>query len=504
MHESAGSARSVAAPSAEPDADSDLLARLGYAQVFKRRMSRFSNFAVSFAIICILAGGITAFPAALGAGGGVTVSMGWLIGSAFALVVAVAMAQIASAFPTAGGLYHWGSILGSRGFGWVTAWFNLIGLILACGSIAFGLYDPFVKGLLLPMLGIDTAQWGVTHQVAFVGSVLASQALLNHLAIGLTTRLIDLSGYLIFAVTIVLTASIWLFAGIPLDVSRLITFTNFTGTDGSLWPASSSTLGIFLSGLLLTVYTITGFDASAHTAEETRDAQRAVPRGIVRSVFWSGVFGFVLVSTFVLCLPSLNQAVQSGSGYFAILLSPVPYPLRIVLVVALALINYVCSLACLMSTSRMMFAFARDGGLPGSSWLAAVHTRHRSPVASIWLSALAAFSMTLYADAFVLLSTACTVFLYISYVLPVAAGGWAEGRHWTRKGPFDLGAFSRPIALLAVLGAVTLIWVGMQPPNEKVRVLVLAMSAGLAIVWWGLGVRKRFRGPPVQGGQLSS
>jgi len=497
MHDFRGADRGADLPGLLPDADSAMLARLGYAQDLQRRMSRFSNFAVSFAIICILAGGITAFPTALGAGGGFTVSVGWLVGSAFALLVAVAMAQIASAFPTAGGLYHWGSILGSRGFGWVTVWFNLLGLVLACGSIAFGLYDPFVKTLLLPMLGIDTEQWGLRSQAAFIGVVLGSQAVLNHVAIGWTTRLIDFSGYLIFTVTIVLTISLWVFSVTPIDVSRLITFTNFTGTEGSIWPASTSQLGVFLSGLLLTVYTITGFDASAHTAEETRDAQRAVPRGIVRSVLWSGLFGVVLVSTFVLCLPSMAQAVKQGSGFFATLLAPVPSPLRLLLVLALVLINYVCSLACLMSISRMMFAFARDGGLPASQRLATVDPRYGSPAAAVWISALAAFAMTLYADAFVLLSTGCTVFLYISYVLPVAAGAWAEGRHWKRKGPFDLRALSKPVALVAVLGALTLIWVGMQPPNEKVRVLVLAMCVGLAIAWWGLGVRNRFRGPPI-------
>lgn len=479
-----------------PDADSALLAQLGYAQDLQRRMSRFSNFAVSFAIICILAGGITAFPTALGAGGGFTVSVGWLVGSAFALLVAVAMAQIASAFPTAGGLYHWGSILGSRGFGWVTAWFNLLGLVLACGSIVFGLYDPFFKALLMPALSLDTTQWGLPHQAGFIAAVLVSQALLNHLAIGWTSKLIDLSGYLIFMVTIVLTASLWGFSVTPVDLSRLVTFTNFTGSDGSIWPASSSLTGVFLSGLLLTVYTITGFDASAHTAEETRDAQQTVPRGIVRSVLWSGLFGFLLVSTFVLCLPSLAQAVKEGSGFFATLLAPVPGPLRMMLLLALVLINYVCSLACLMSTSRMMFAFARDGGLPASQRLAAVHPHYRSPVAAVWVSALAAFAMTLYADAFVLLSTACTVFLYISYVLPIAAGAWAEGRNWTRKGPFDLRVMSKPVAWLAVMGALTLIWVGMQPPNEKVLMLVLALCVCLALCWWGLGVRHRFRGPP--------
>ncbi|HPY41535.1 MAG TPA: hypothetical protein PLM98_13515, partial [Thiolinea sp.] len=93
------------------DEDAKLLASIGYKQELSRRMSAFSNFAISFSIICILAGGISAFPSALGAGGGASIGLGWLVGACFAGLVAAGMAQIASAYPTAGGLYHWGSIL---------------------------------------------------------------------------------------------------------------------------------------------------------------------------------------------------------------------------------------------------------------------------------------------------------------------------------------------------------------------------------------------------------
>ncbi|MFY0116413.1 amino acid permease, partial [Acinetobacter baumannii] len=85
----------------------------------------FSNFAISFSIICILAGGITSFQLGFSAGGGFAIGVGWLVGGLFALIVACAMAQIASAYPTAGGLYHWASILGGRFWGWATAWVNL-------------------------------------------------------------------------------------------------------------------------------------------------------------------------------------------------------------------------------------------------------------------------------------------------------------------------------------------------------------------------------------------
>src|SRR5438876_4063281 len=136
------------------DEDVKQLHNLGYAQELARRMSGFSNFAISFSIICILAGGITAFPNGFAAAGGASIGIGWIVGSVFALIVAFAMGQIASAFPTAGGLYHWGSILGGRGWGWATAWFNLAGLVTALAAVNVGTYEFVLRGFG-PFLGVD-------------------------------------------------------------------------------------------------------------------------------------------------------------------------------------------------------------------------------------------------------------------------------------------------------------------------------------------------------------
>ncbi|MBC7683450.1 MAG: amino acid permease, partial [Ferruginibacter sp.] len=127
------------------DADVKLLHEMGYAQELSRRMGRFSNFAVSFSLICILSGGITSFQMGLSAAGGASIGLGWPLGGLFAMVVAASMAQIASAYPTAGGLYHWSSILGGKTWGWLTAWFNLLGLVFVTAAINFGTYDPFFK-----------------------------------------------------------------------------------------------------------------------------------------------------------------------------------------------------------------------------------------------------------------------------------------------------------------------------------------------------------------------
>jgi amino acid transporter len=487
----------AAAQQAAHDADVKQLHSLGYAQELARRMSGFSNFAISFAIICILAGGITAFPQGLSAAGGASIGIGWLVGSAFAMIVALAMAQIASAYPTAGGLYHWSSLLGGKGWGWATAWFNLLGLIFVVASVDFGVYLLFRDLILSGLIGMDVSGFGWIQQTVAVALLLITQALFNHFGIRLTTLLTDFSGYLIFGVAAILTLALLVFAP-SLDLSRLFTFSNFTGdAGGGVWPQSGSMLYAFLLGLLLTVYTITGYDASAHTSEETRDAGRSVPRGMLQAVFWSGLAGYIMVCSFVLAMSSVEEGAAQGFSVFPWLMaqSPMPGFLRGLLFIGIVVANYLCALAGLTSCSRMMYAFARDGGLPASNALKTVSAVYRTPITAIWVSALLALIATLYGDAFVVLSTGCAVFLYISYVMPAAAGLLAEGRTWRVKGPFNLGTLSRPVAVLAIIGGLILAWVGMQPPNEKVGYLTAGLIVAMLVIWFAFE-RNRFEGPP--------
>jgi len=493
-------------------ADVKELHSLGYAQELSRRMSGFSNFAISFAIICIVAGGITAFGNGLSAAGGASIGIGWPIGALFAFIVAMAMGQIASAYPTAGGLYHWSSILGGRGWGWATAWFNLLGLIFVVASVDVGLFLLFNGLIMTPFFGVDLTQIGNLDffgapfnvpQFIIVALIVITQALFNHFGIRVTTMLTDFSGYLIFATAIVLTIALLAFAP-SLDFSRLFTFTNYTGTTvGSgdtaytLWPTTDSMLKAFLLGLLLVCYTITGFDASAHTSEETRDAARIVPRGMMQSVFWSGLFGYIMVCAFVLAMPSVEEGAGQGWNVFYWLLgdSAMPSFLRGLLSIGIVVSNYLCALAGLTSLSRMTYAFARDGGLPYSNALKTVSPIYRTPVVAIWVGAALTIIGTLYAPAFFVLAAGCAVYLYLSYAMPVAAGLLAEGKTWNHKGPFNLGAFSKPVAILAIVGGLILAWTGFQPPNDKVLYVGVGLAVVMAIFWFAVE-RKRFAGPP--------
>jgi amino acid transporter len=337
-----------------------------------------------------------------------------------------------------------------------------------------------------------------------VAVVTLSQAILNYLGIKATTILTDFSGYLILTLSIVLIVGLVIASPVQLDFARLVTFTNNTGDPGGgTWPATPSLFFAFVLGLLHVCYTITGFDASAHTAEETRDAQRVVPRGMLTAVFWSALFGWLLVVAVLLAMPDMAEGAKRGGSVFAYVLdsSGMPHWLTSLLAIGIVLSNYLCALAGMTSLSRMLYAFARDGGIPGASkFLRRVHPKHRTPGPAIWVGSSFCFVLGWIcgadASAYIILASGCAVFLYVSYIMPIAAGIIAEGRSWTRKGPFDLGVWSKPIGVLAVFGGGVLAFVGFQPPYELVGKFLAGTVVFLVVVWF-LFERKRFPGPPL-------
>ncbi len=472
--------------------DVHTLHQLGYAQELARRMSGFSNLAISLSIICILAGGITSFHLGFCTVGGAAIGLGWPLVCLFSLVVALAMGQVASAFPTAGGLYHWAAILGGRGLGWTTAWFNLAGLVTVLAAINVGTFQFFAGAFAPSWLECFWAQaLGVTF-------ITLTQAAINHLGIRATTRLTDFSGYWILAISVVLTLALFASAQ-TWDFGRLVRWENFSGLPAAapVWPESQSWLGLFALGFLLPAYTITGFDASAHVSEETVGAARNVPLGIVRSVWMSGVFGWVMICAIVIAMPDLRTAAEQGGNVVVwTMASTLPKWLHQALCAGIVAGQYLCGLATVTSASRMAYAFARDGGLPGSRWLRRVCPRFRTPDVAIWTVALLAVSFTLYTPVYGTITAVCTIFLYVSYVLPTAAGFVAYGRTWKRFGPWQLGGWYRPLAAVSVVGCVALLVIGMQPPNDKAAIVVGGSALFLAVVWWSFA-RRRFPGPPL-------
>lgn len=483
--------------------DLKVLHSMGYAQELSRSMSKFSNFAISFSIICILSGGINSFPQALGGVGGAGAGIGWIVGCLISGMFALAMAQIASAFPTAGGLYHWSSILGNRFWGWLTAWLNLLGLITVLGAINIGTAF-FFQGTFGSLVGMDTS---AGHIVTFVAIITIAQALFNHLGIKVTTFLTDVSGYIIFLTTFVLVIACLYYAP-ALDFSRLWTFTNYSGeAGGNVFPQSDSMMGLFLLCLLLPVYTITGYDASAHTSEETKNAAMSVPKGIVSAVLWSSLVGWVMICAIMLAVPDMTAGAAQGWGvFYATMDAILPPTLKSIIYVGILIAQLLCGLATVTSASRMLFAFARDDGMPiGSKALASVSPQFRTPVMAIWTSSIlcilyvfaAQFVSVGGTNLYTIVVNSTLVFLFLSFIIPIMAGMLAfGGPKWATPGPWAMSAgLFKLVCVLALIGKGIIFYIAVQPPNNTVLWIVLGLIA-LAIVLWVAVENRRFEGPP--------
>jgi amino acid transporter len=264
---------------------------------------------------------------------------------------------------------------------------------------------------------------------------------------------------------------------------------------------------LFLLCLLLPVYTITGYDASAHTSEETKNAAHSVPRGIVNAVIWSSLVGWVMICAITLAIPDLGVAAGQGWGmFFATMDAVLPAGLKNVIYLGILIAQLICGLATVTSASRMLFAFARDDGMPvGSRALATVSAKYRTPVNAIWtatvlciLYVMLALSIKLDGTSiYVIVVNSTLVFLFLSFTVPLVAGMIAfGGPKWPQPGPWAMSAgVYKLVTVLSVIGMAVILFIAIAPPNERVLYVVAGFIA-LALILWVVVENRRFEGPP--------
>jgi amino acid transporter len=228
---------------------------------------------------------------------------------------------------------------------------------------------------------------------------------------------------------------------------------------------------------------------------------------MVSSVIWSGLFGWVMLCAFVLMIPNMDDAAKQGwNVFFWAMDTQVPLAIKEILYVAIFIAQFLCGLATVTSASRMIFAFARDGGLPASKALASVSTAHRSPVTAVWTGSILAVLFVWFTSAVTIAGTpaysivvSCTViFLFLSFALPIALGLVnIGGPKWSRMGPWDMGAGTFKLVSVLALAAMALIfYIGIQPPNDWALQITLGFLILTGIVWVAFE-NKRFQGPPM-------
>ena len=475
--------------------DKEVLHRFGYAQQLLRDMGGFSNFAISFSIISILTGAVTLYGVGLNAGGPVVMGTGWPLVTFFVLFVAAAMAELASAIPTSGALYHWASFLGGPAWGWLTAWLNLIGLVAAIAGIDYGCAQ-----FLTPLLGLPETP--VNFTVVF-GVLLLSHAVLNHIGIRTVARLNDFSAWYHVAGVAIVVLALAFFAP-KQSAAYLFTKTFTMVTDKPYWFA-------FLGGLLQAQWTYTGYDASAHTIEETHNARVSAPWGIYLSVAISGFFGYLMLAFVTLAIKDLGATAAAANPFIYIFEQALGSTFGRVVLWIVTLAMWFCGLSCVTSTSRMIFAFARDRGMPLSARWARVSKRWRTPAAAVWLAAalslflpclilglVALFPRHLdFSRLYPAVTGISTIGLYLSYGIPLLLKLRAIRRGvWTERanGPWNLGNWSVPVNVVAVIWIAFITVLFVLPPNELTG-CVFAGTLVVMLAFYFLCVRGRFRGP---------
>ena len=481
--------------------DEAYLASLGYAQQLFREMGGFSNFAISFSIISILTGAVLLYGYGLKFAGPLANSVGWPLVSVFTLAVAASMAEIASAYPTAGGLYYWAFRLGGRGWAWTTAWLNMIGqvTITAGINIAAAIY---LIGATTHLLGLppDTGtNW--YFQVAIMVLITIPQVLINLYGIRLTARLSDFSVWWHIAGGALIVFAL-AFAGRHHNtLAFLFSFRPTGAAEVSKWYGVAPAALLFVLSLLQAQWTYTGYDASAHVAEETKMARLSSAWGIFNSVAVSAVFGYVMLLVLTWCIPNGDVAATVADPYPVLYI--VAKNLTPVLTNAIAIViggaMWLCGLASVTSMGRMWYAFARDDGMPGSALLKRVSGVHQTPAWAIVITSILAVLVCLYAAAFNVVTSISTIALYLAYVIPILLNFrnrmTGRGESMTRAiAPWSLGRLAPFINGIAIVWVALITVIFMLPPNQ----LVFWTMSGLApfmLIWWFLRSRRVFRGP---------
>lgn len=522
------------------------LHRLGYAQQLFRQMGGFSNFAISFSIISILTGAILLFGFGLRFAGPLVNSVGWPLVSLFVLVIAASMAELASAYPTAGGLYFWAYRLGGPRWAWTTAWFNMIGQVTTTAGVNIGVAIYLVGALTrifklpsnahVPVFGtLDNWYFYVFVMVL----VTIPQILINVRGIKVTAMLNDISVWWHIGGVVAIAMALTFLGKTHHPLSYAFQFVNTTNpydfssaeiTKGLVGPAlylgnpitqkpllvlPSPLFSVFPSlghlyhsaplwlvlgiALLQAQWTYTGYDASAHMAEETCMARLNSAWGVFLSVAISAVAGYIMLMALTLSITDITATATDPYPVLKILYDNLsPFCANLIAVI-IAGAMWLCGLSCITSMSRMWFAFARDGGMPGHAWIRQIHPKWRTPVHAILVTCTLAVLMLLWSGAYFVVTAICVVMLYWAYGIPVFLNLrnklLGKGEYTTpQTAPWTLQQWGVLLNLISVLWIVCISFFMVIPPNELVLWTTVAVCLFM-FGYWHLDVKRRFTGP---------
>jgi amino acid transporter len=496
--------------------DEQRLAELGYKQELDRSWSGFSNFAISFSIISILAGCFTTFGVGWNNGGPAGIAWGWPIIAGFILIIGFCMSELVSAFPTSGGIYWWASTLGGVKAGYYTGWLNLIGLLAIVASVAYG--AATFLDLTIGAFASSYHAGNLDRIFLYFLIILVLAGLVNIFSSHLLAVFNNISvwWHVAGAATVVI-----ILAAVPkshLSVKKVFgTWVNNTGFFGGHTHAGFIFFIIPL-GFILTQYTITGYDASAHLSEETKSAADSAAKGIWRSIFYSAIGGWILLLSFCFAVQNVSK-VSAGGGAVAVIFGQAlstKWAGTVLLISAAG--QLFCTMACMTSASRMLFAFSRDGAVPGARLWCKLN-KNRVPVNGVILTVIISLILTSPAlikvdeggvpvpVAFFAVVTIGVIGLYVAFAIPIyyrwragssfVPGGWTLGNKYKWMAPVALVEIIVTSVIALMPGSPAAIPWNKNFAWKYVNYTPIVVFGALILlyIFWHTSAKKWFTGP---------
>ena len=501
--------------------DEKHLASLGYKQELNRSWSGFSNFAISFSIISILAGCFTSFGLGWNNGGPAAIAWGWPIIAVFILLIGFSLSELVSAYPTSGGIYWWAAKLGGPKAGYYTGWLNLIGLIAIVASVSYGC-ATFLDATIL-FFDKNYTAGNLTRIFLYFLAILIIASLVNIFSSHLLAIINNISvwWHVVGAAAVIVILFV-----VPDHHASISDVFGKVLNNSGLFGGGTSGIGFLLYVLpisvILTQYTITGYDASAHLSEETRSAANAAARGIWRSIFYSAIGGWLLLLSFLFAVQNSDEVSANGGAVSTIFAQALSSGWGGTVLLISTAGQFFCAMACLTSSSRMLFAFSRDRAVPGARLWSSL-TRTRVPAKGVLACAVAAAIITLPAlvtvkvpingvdtpqpVAFFAVVSIGVVGLYLCFAIPIFLR-WRMGSAF-QAGSWNLGSKYRWINAIALIEIVITSIVALFPTSAGgmpwdpsfewrfVNYTPLLVGGALIVLWicWHLSVKKWFTGP---------
>ncbi|KAI0133628.1 amino acid/polyamine transporter I [Xylariales sp. AK1849] len=486
----------------------ELLDSLGYKAELPRNRSTLQVAFMSFVLAAIPYGLATTLYYPLNGGGPVDIIWGWVAVSLIVVCVAASLGEITSVYPTAGGVYYQTWMLAPPGWRHIAAW--VCGWMYVVGNITITLAVNFGTALfLVACINVFETPEGLP---VFAGETY--QVFLIFLGITLLCNVVSSLGNKWLPILDTF-AIFWTFAGvIAIMVSVLaiakngrrdasFVFTHFETSSG--WTPGWS----FMVGLLHAAYGTSSTGMIISMCEEVRQPATQVPKAMVLTIAINTVAGLMFMVPLVFVLPDIRELVALASG------QPVPTIIKSAvgsaggafgLLIPLLVLAIICGIGCTTATSRCIWAFARDGAIPGSRWWKQVSPKLDVPVNAMMLSMAVQIILGLLyfgsSAAFNAFSGVGVITLTVSYIVPISVS-LLDGRKTVKTGPFYLGAFGTFANFVSIAWSLLVVPLFCMPSSIPVEAatmnyasVVFVAFSSISLIWYVAWGRKNYTGPP--------